>query len=89
MQLTQSLKEECLKFFDSGVGLSEMGSFLKETISDHEKCKCLETFIDCKEIVVWLKDNSESKYNGFVTNIFHMFLAVFYLLVFIIRTIVK
>ena len=61
LQLTHSLKEEPLKSIELDGDLKLVGRFLDDITNDDKKRECLKTFMDCRDIINWLKDNTKSK----------------------------
>ena len=51
--------DQPLKAIDSG--LIDAGQFLEESISSQQKLHCLETFIECLNIVEWLRMETKGK----------------------------
>ncbi len=53
------MKDQTLATIDSN--LVETGQFLEEIVSDPQKDKCLQTFVNSQEIIGWLKGFTTSK----------------------------
>ncbi len=62
-KLTESMKDQTLATIDSN--LVETGQFLEEIVSDPQKDKCLQTFVNSQEIIGWLKGFTTSKLNEY------------------------
>ena len=58
-QLAESMKKQTLCDVDDV--LINTGDFLNDIVSDPQKLRCLKTFGDCQDLIVWLQESTTSK----------------------------
>ena len=54
------MKNETLNSIDSS--LIKTGHFLKEILDNASRKECLQAFVDCQDIIKWLRTSTKSNY---------------------------